>query len=126
MLLLIIFLLRLLIILIHNVHISVRAFTLHCYCYQGVLYLLNECGYPNIHSAETLAVIRLCKDLLHVEQSKGSAGSAGEEGEGEEDGTDNADASMDDALCNNYARGHFYTNDVKVILLSLVDWLFPF
>jgi len=35
---------------------------------QGLLYLLNENGYPHIHSSETLASIRLCRDLLNVEK----------------------------------------------------------
>lgn len=71
-----------------------------CRQLKGILYLLNECGYPNIHNAETLAVIRLCKDLLHVEKP-----------EAEDEETEDSDA-----VCTNYARGHFYTNDVKVPL----------
>eukprot|EP01032_Pedospumella_encystans_P007599 gene7599-9100_t len=67
---------------------------------QGLLYLLNENGYPHIHNSETLAGIRLCKDLLNVEK------------ETPEDG----DEESEGHTVTNFARGHFYTNDVKVMV----------
>ncbi len=72
-----------------------------------MLHLLNECGYPHIHGSETLAVIRLCKDVLHVEPQ------AAEEEAGEDDESSPLPARSYAGAADS-ARGHFYTNDVKV------------
>jgi hypothetical protein len=74
-----------------------------------VLHLLNEIGYPHIHGSETLAVIRLCKDVLHVEPQPA-------EEDGAEDGEGSPLPARGHADAAESARGHFYTNDVKVSL----------
>lgn len=88
---------------------------------QDLLHLLNEVGYPHIHGAETLAVVRMCKDVLNVELSGGGAREGegcgeGEGGEGYGDGPASTSTGGEGSPRPDlhYARGHFYTNDVKV------------
>ena len=63
-------------------------------------------------------MIRLCRDLLNVEnpnnnnnvdEDSGSGRTGGETG-----GDGNGEAAGSDSTSSSYARGHFYTNDIKV------------
>mmetsp|Transcript_32012 Transcript_32012/g.53983 ORF Transcript_32012/g.53983 Transcript_32012/m.53983 type:complete len:593 (-) Transcript_32012:520-2298(-) len=147
---------------------------------QALLNLLNENGYPHIHAQETLAVIRLCKDLLHVAPTPTTAATAPivkHEDEDDQDAeaadlgatfisvgsvdssgahTTGSDASapamvgnganaagaedvlnisintgstaeyaenMNNVNANNN-RGHFYTNDIKVLVDICIRELF--
>jgi hypothetical protein len=87
--------------------------------WQDLLHLLNEVGYPHIHAAETLAVVRMCKDVLNVEQP-GSGTIEYGEGDGDGNGPGSADSHSNSTAADSprpalhCARGHFYTNDVKV------------
>lgn len=99
---------------------------------QGLLYLLNENGYPHIHSSETLASIRLCRDLLNVEkvsvrcvlmccvvllfnpQYEILISPYPNLTPLPLPQPDELDGEEGSSMHSNYARGHFYTNDVKV------------
>lgn len=54
---------------------------------QGLLYLLNENGYPNMSIVEAMNTIRLCMNVLYVKIND-----------------------------NTSSRGNFYSNDLKVLL----------
>jgi len=54
---------------------------------QGLLYLLNENGYPNMSIVEAMNAIRLCMNVLYVKIND-----------------------------NTSSRGNFYSNDLKVLL----------
>jgi hypothetical protein len=90
---------------------------------QGLLYLFNENGFPHLQLRETVNVINLCKDLMNVENPHKDE-EDGDEGLGEEGGL-GGEGSCGGAgggnKLTNFARGHFYTNDVKV--RAIVVWL---
>lgn len=61
---------------------------------QGVMYLLNENGFPNMSTSEAMAALKFCCSLM------AHSTNPNDESESEED-------SM---------KGHFYSNDVKVLV----------
>mmetsp|Transcript_52998 Transcript_52998/g.104586 ORF Transcript_52998/g.104586 Transcript_52998/m.104586 type:complete len:255 (+) Transcript_52998:94-858(+) len=77
---------------------------------QDLLHLLNEVGYPNIHGAETIPAVRIFRDVLNVEPLEVQDNIVKWQSE---------DGMVQNSLCSDnphHARGHFYTNDVKVLV----------
>jgi hypothetical protein len=61
---------------------------------QGLMYLLNENGFPNMSTAVAIAALKFCYQLMNHKFCAG------------EDQFEENDSS----------RGHFYSNDVKVLV----------
>lgn len=66
-------------------------------CEKGILHLVNECGYPSTGGWDSVAIIKLCADIIH----------SGKEQEGGEEG--------EERLFH-----YFYTSDVKMLVEIVV------
>jgi hypothetical protein len=65
---------------------------------QGIMYVLNDNGFPNMSIAEAVNASRFCRSLIiHQEVMRGVDSE-----------------SQNDALC------HFYSNDLKILLEMVI------
>jgi hypothetical protein len=72
---------------------------------HSLLHYLNDNGYPRINEVETTAAIEFCYCLMHLPPLLR-----------EDDESNGVD---DQQLINQSTTGYFYTNDIKVLALSV-------